>query len=144
MKLMTKDEFKEALKNAGAVSAKLDADVEENPKSRPGRPKKIEIKDKAMSAQPKLIETKKEAKSKPKRKPKKEVQESAPVAAAPVAAARFSIKEREALQCLAEIAENHTADVLDKASALMEQADKLTNISNLYREYIETVKEMIK
>lgn len=137
MKLMTKDEFKEALKNAGAVSAKLDADVEEKPKSRPGRPKKIEIKDKAMSAQPKLIETKKEAK--PKRKPKKELKESAPVAAA-----RFSIKEREALQCLAEIAENHTADVLDKASALMEQADKLTNISILYREYIETVKEMIK
>lgn len=137
MKLMTKDEFKEALKNAGAVSAKLDADVEEKPKSRPGRPKKIEIKDKAMSAQPKLIETKKEAK--PKRKPKKELKESTPVTAA-----RFSIKEREALQCLAEIAENHTADVLDKASALMDQADKLTNISILYREYIETVKEMIK
>lgn len=141
MKLMSKDEFKEALKNAEAVAAKLDAEkiIEEKPKRRPGRPKKIEIKDKAMSAQPKLIETKKEAKPKPKRKPKKELKESAPVAAA-----RFSIKEREALQCLAEIAENHTADVQDKASALMDQADKLTNISNLYREYIETVKEMIK
>lgn len=143
MKLMSKDEFKEALKNAEAVAAKLDAEkiIEEKPKRRPGRPKKIEIKDKAMSAQPKLIETKKEAKPKneSKRKPKKELKESAPVAAA-----RFSIKEREALQCLAEIAENHTADVLDKASALMDQADKLTNISILYREYIDTVKEMIK
>ena len=104
-----------------------------------GRAVKIEIKDKAMSAQPKLIETKKGAKPESKRKPKKELKESAPVSAA-----RFSIKEREALQCLAEIAENHTADVLDKASALMDQADKLTNISILYREYIETVKEMIK
>ena len=141
MKLMSKDEFKEALKNAGAVSDKLAADeiIEENPKRRPGRPKKIEIKDKAMSAQPKPIETKKGAKPESKRKPKKELKESAPVAAA-----RFSIKEREALQCLAEIAENHTADVMDKASALMDQADKLTNISTLYREYIETVKEMIK
>lgn len=139
MKLMTKDEFKETLKNAETIAAKLNADVEEKPKSRPGRPKKIEIKDKAMSAQPKLIETKKGEKPEPKRKPKKELKESAPVAAA-----RFSIKEREALQCLAEIDENHTADVLDKASALIEQADKLTNISNLYREYIETVKEMIK
>ena len=143
MKLMSKDEFKEALKNAGAVSAKLTADeiIEEKPKRRPGRPKKIEIKNKAMSAQPKPIETKKGAKPKnvSKPKPKKELKESAPVAAA-----RFSTKEREALQCLAEIAENHTADVQDKASALMDQADKLTNISNLYREYIETVKEMIK
>ena len=92
-----------------------------------------------MSAQPKPIKPKKEAKPKSKPKPKKELKESAPVAAA-----RFSIKEREALQCLAEIAENHTADVMDKASALMDQADKLTNISILYREYIETVKEMIK
>ena len=141
MKLMSKDEFKEALKNAGAVSDKLAADkiIEEKPKRRPGRPKKIEIKDKAMSAQPKPIKPKKEAKPKSKPKPKKELKESAPVAAA-----RFSIKEREALQCLAEIAENHTADVMDKASALMDQADKLTNISILYREYIETVKEMIK
>lgn len=141
MKLMSKDEFKEALKNAEAVAAKLDAEkiIEEKPKRRPGRPKKIEIKDKAMSAKPKPIETKKGAKPESKRQPKKELKESAPVAAA-----RFSIKEREALQCLAEIAENHTADVMDKASALMDQADKLTNISTLYREYIETVKEMIK
>lgn len=137
MKLMSKDEFKEALKNAEAVAAKLDAEkiIEEKPKRRPGRPKKIEIKDKSMSAQPiKIMEE-----EKPKKETKKEPQKKQPVAAV-----RLSVKEREALQCLAEIAENHTADVLDKASALMDQADKLTNISILYREYIDTVKEMIK
>lgn len=141
MKLLTKDEFKDAMRNARPAAAKAEADaiLEEKPKRKPGRPKKIEIKDRSLSAQP--VEIAKEPK--PKKEPKKEP-EKEPKKKQPVAAARFSIKEREALQCLAEIAENHTADVLDKASALMDQADKLTNISTLYREYIETVKEMIK
>lgn len=112
MKLMTKDEFKEALKNAGAVSDKLDADVEEKPKSRPGRPKKIEIKDKAMSAQPKLIEAKKEAKPKPKRKPKAKPKTKdapkEPVAAGQEEATKQEFSEKDAIKMLKSKMDGHT------------------------------------
>lgn len=108
MKLMTKDEFKESLKNAGAVSAELAADVEEKPKSRPGRPKKIEIKDKAMSAQPKLIETKKEAKRKPKAEPKTKDAPKEPVAASQEEATKQEFSENDAIKMLESKMDGHT------------------------------------
>ena len=141
MRILTKDEFKDALKDA-KIKEEVETLMAEE-KRRPGRPKKIEIKDKSRSAKAKPIEEKKEIKKKaepkkaePKAKPKKE--------SAVAAARKFTAKEREALQCLAQIAENRTSEVLDKAGALKEQADKLTNISILYREYIDIVKEMAK
>lgn len=130
MRIITKDEFKKSMMDA-KIREEIEREEDAAPitdKPKRGRPRK--------SSEPeKETKPKKRTSKKPETiKPKKE----------PVAAGRFNDQEREALQCLVQIAENHTADVMDKASALMDQADKLTNISILYREYIEAVKEMIK
>ena len=130
MRIITKDEFKKSMMDA---KIREEIEREEDPapitdKPKRGRPRKY-------SEPEKETKPKKSTSKKPETiNPKKE----------PVAAGRFSDKEREALQCLTQIAENHTADVIQKATDLMTQADKLTNISILYREYIDTVKEMIK
>jgi hypothetical protein len=143
---MNKDEFKESMRDAkireemeGLMAQEEGAVSPEKPKR--GRPRKAERTDKeGQNVKNHEKTSKNSGKSlQSSRKPSKKAEK-----AATVAAGRFNDKEREALQCLTQIAENHTADILDKAGALLEQADKLTNISILYRDYIDTVKEMIK